>query len=176
MAREFTETQAIRNLQRYLRQLSFLDDNLPENPIDGVFDTETRQAVEMFQKNRGLPVTGEADRVTWDAIFAEYLRSVAATAKPNAVDIFFRRPVPTFIRIGDGGFHVAAIQYMLNEVFLFYGDTLQISTDGGYGQQTADGVRKFQRYVALPVTGEVDIETWNRLTSLYNELFREGNQ
>lgn len=176
MAREFTETQAIRNLQRYLRQLSFFDDNLPEIPIDGVFDTETRQAVEMFQKKRGLPVTGEADRVTWDAIFAEYLRSVSATAKPDAVDIFFRRPVPTFIRAGDTGFHVAAVQYMLNEVLLFYGETPQITTDGSYGQQTADGVREFQRYASLPLTGEVDLETWNRLTALYNELFREGNQ
>lgn len=176
MAREITETQSIRNLQRYLRQLSFFDDSLPEVPIDGVFDTQTRHAVEIFQRDHGFPVTGEADRATWDAIFDAYLRSVASTAKPDAVDIFFRRPVPTFIRMGDAGFPVAAVQYMLNEVLIFYGDPVQITTDGSYDQQTEDGVREFQKISSLPLTGEVDLETWNRLTSLYNELFREGNQ
>ena len=48
MARELTETQAIRNLQTYLRQLSFFDESLPELPIDGVFDTETQRAVEIL--------------------------------------------------------------------------------------------------------------------------------
>ena len=35
------------------------------DPLDGKFGKNTRGAVELFQKNKGLPVTGVADRATW---------------------------------------------------------------------------------------------------------------
>ena len=41
MAREFTETQFIRYIQRYLRQLAFFDENMPQVPVDGFFDSDT---------------------------------------------------------------------------------------------------------------------------------------
>lgn len=176
MAKELTQTQAIRNLQGYLRQLSFENSNLPELPIDGVFDTETQRAVEIFQQENGIPVTGVVDRVTWDAIYAAYLFSVEKNAKPNAVDIFFRHPIPASVHIGNVGFAVSAIQYMLNEILTFYGDLFEVTTDGYYGEQTADAVRLFQGYASLPQTGTVDLDTWNRISGVYNELFRNGNQ
>ena len=176
MAREFTETQAIRNLQRYLRQLSFFDEELPELPIDGVFESETQRAVEIFQRNSGLAITGVADRATWDAIYTAYLLSLAQHSKPNAVDIFYRLPIPNVIRNGDVGFQVAAVQYMLSEILTFYGDLPEIVTDGRYGEQTVEAVRLFQGYASLPTSGEVDLDTWNRLSGMYNELFRNGNQ
>lgn len=176
MAREFTEHQAIRNLQRYLRQLAFFDLTLPELPIDGVYASETRDAVEIFQRNRGLPVTGEADRETWDAVYAAYRASVYQYGKPIAIDLFYRDPIPSYVREGDTGFHVSAIQYMLNEILLFYGNTEEITVDGNYGEQTTDAVKVFQGYTDLPQTGEVNLETWNRLTMFHNELFRRSNQ
>ena len=176
MAREFTESQAIRNLQRYLRQLSFSDAKLPEVPIDGVYASETQRAVEIFQRDHGIPVTGVADRATWDASYAAYLVSLAQYGKPNAVDIFYRLPIPNALRRGDVGFGVAAVQYMLNEIFSFYADVPEIVTDGTYGEQTADAVRLFQKYASLPQSGEVDLDTWNHLSGMYNELFRNGNQ
>lgn len=176
MAREFTEVQAIRNLQRYLRQLAFFDPSLPEVPIDGIYASETREAVEIFQRNRGFAVTGEADRETWDAIYAAYRLSDRQYAKPIAVDVFYREPDPAYIQKGDVGFHIAAVQYMLQEILPFYGDTAEIPTDGIYGDQTADAVQRFQMYADLPQSGEVDVETWNRLAMFYNEYFRHSNQ
>lgn len=176
MPREFTERQAILNLQRYLRQLSFFDTRLPELPLDGIFESETREAVEIFQQNNGLPVTGEADRATWDAIYIAYVKSVAQHAKPLPVDVFSRTPDADVIRRGAVGFHVAAVQYMLNEVLLFYSNYPGMDADGNYDEQTMDAVRLFQGYSALPQTGEVDLETWNRLTNFYNEQVRHTNQ
>jgi peptidoglycan hydrolase-like protein with peptidoglycan-binding domain len=176
MARELTETEAVRNLQRYLRQLAYFDPELPELPVDGVFDTETQRAVEIFQKSNGLAVTGVADRLTWEAIYAAYLLSLASHAKPEAVDVFYRSASPEALRLGDVGFAVAAVQYMLNEVLTFYIDRPNIDTNGFFGEETLDAVRLFQQYVLLPPTGEVDLETWNRLTKTYNELFRNDNQ
>lgn len=176
MAREFTETQAIRNLQRYLRQLAFWDDKMPKVPIDGVFESETQRAVAYFQEKSGIPITGIVDRATWDTLYTAYLTSVATYAKPEAVDIFYRRPVPGVIRLGDMGFAVAAVQYMLNEILIFYGDRPDIATDGVFGEGTLDAVQLYQQYASLPESGEVNLETWNRIVQTYNELFRESNQ
>lgn len=176
MARELTERSAILNLQTYLRQLSFFDNTLPELPLDGIFASETRRAVEIFQENHSLPVTGEADRVTWDAIYEAYRASVFLHAKPVALDIFYRNPSPAHIRRGDLGFQVAAVQYMLNEILTFYSDVPEIHINGSYDEQTADAVGMFQGYADLPKTGEVDLETWNRMAQFFNELFRHSNQ
>ena len=176
MAREFTDQQAIRNLQKYLRQLSFFDQTFPEVPIDGIYASETREAVEIFQEKHGLAVTGEADRETWDAIFSVYRTSVDQHSKPVPIDLFYRTPTPGYIREGDGGFHVSAVQYMLNEILLFYGNTEEITIDGNYSEQTSDGVKQFQKYINLPQTGEVDRETWDRLAMFHNEQFRRSNQ
>ena len=176
MAREFTETQFIRYIQRYLRQLAFFDENMPQVPVDGFFDSDTEHAVAYFQEKNGIPVTGIVDRPTWDALYAAYLLSVATNAKPESVDVFYRRPVPNALRLGDIGFAVTAVQYMLNEILTFYGDRQDVATDGLFGEGTLDAVREFQKYASLPETGEVDLETWNRITQTYNELFRNGNQ
>ncbi len=176
MAREFTEQQAIRNLQRYLRQLSFFDLTLPELPIDGIYGSETREAVAIFQQNHGLAATGVADRETWDAIFSAYRASIIQYSKPVAVDLFYRSATPTRIREGDNGFHVSAVQYMLNEALLFYGNSEELTIDGNYSMQTGDAVKSFQGYADLPQTGEVDRETWDRLAMFHNEQFRRSNQ
>ena len=176
MSREYTKKQAIINLQQYLRQLSYFNAAIPQVPVDGIYGSETKEAIEIFQKNRGYEVTGEADRETWDALFQEYQASVDAYSKPIPIDLFYREPIPAIIRVDDEGFAVMAIQYMLNEAFLFYQDSDEISTDGKYNEQTAKAVRAFQGFSALPETGEVDLQTWNALTLFHNEHFRQSNQ
>ena len=41
---------------------------------------------------------------------------------------------------------------------------------GLFGSQTRESVMAFQREFGLPVTGRVDINTWNRIASLYSDL------
>ncbi len=41
-------------------------------PVDGIFDLQTLSAVESFQTNLNLPVTGFVDKETWDAIYEIY--------------------------------------------------------------------------------------------------------
>jgi len=176
MAKEFTERQAILQLQRYLRQLSFFDMSLPEVPVDGIYASETREAVEIFQRNNRLDVTGEVNRETWDALFRAYNDSLQKYAKPVPIDLFYQNPVPSYIQTNDVGFAVAAIQYMLNEALLFYDEQEDIITDGRYSEQTANAVTIFQKHANLPPTGVVDAETWNRLTLFHNEHIRLSDQ
>jgi peptidoglycan hydrolase-like protein with peptidoglycan-binding domain len=67
---------AITNLQIYLRQLSYTDPNLLPVPIDGIYELETQNAVIAFQAKHNLETTGIVNKATWDAIYAEYLKSI----------------------------------------------------------------------------------------------------
>ena len=71
-----TEADARMNLQRYLRQLAYFDENIPFVPIDGNKGSNTTDAIRAFQSSRGLPATGVADQETWEAIYEEYLTSL----------------------------------------------------------------------------------------------------
>jgi peptidoglycan hydrolase-like protein with peptidoglycan-binding domain len=53
----------------YLQQL--LEHNGLSTPADGYFGDQTRQVLERFQQERGLPVTGTADALTWSHLTGE---------------------------------------------------------------------------------------------------------
>jgi peptidoglycan hydrolase-like protein with peptidoglycan-binding domain len=58
---------------------------------------------------------------------------------------------------------------MLGELALLYPLSPPEIT-GTYDQSSANAVREFQSLVMLPVTGLVDILTWNAITDRFNAL------
>lgn len=162
------EGQATLKLQRYLRQLSYEDERLTPPPLDGIFDTVTRQSLSEFQAAAGLPVTGAADRETWDRLFELYEASVAENSAPLPIAIFPRRPRGFELRQGDISFYVTALQFMLRELSRDYGEALNVAPDGSFGEATAEAVRHFQRVNSLPVTGAAGLLTWNSIAAAYN--------
>lgn len=165
------EYQAITNLQRYLLQLSHNDERITPPPIDGIFGTQTRRSLTDFQSQSDLPVTGVADRETWDALFASYLASLDKNAQPLPVAIFPRRPLGYELSPGDSSFYVMALRFMLRELARDYGERLNIAvtdTDSEFDASTEAAVRHFQSLNRLPVTGRVGLATWNAITAAYN--------
>lgn len=160
---------AVANLQRYLRQLAYHTQEIPQVPVDGIFESATRDALQAYQDLVGLPATGVADRETWDRLYLDYLDSVEFYAPPTPVSLFSRSPVGYYMDIGAVGIDVAALQYMLGELTLLYLLSPPEIT-GTYDASTADAVRAFQAYFMLPVTGQVDILTWNAVTDRFNAL------
>lgn len=75
---DITGSAPVRELQKYLLELSYATHGYPHLAIDGVFGKETREAVALFQRRRRLPVTGVVDRRTWEAIYSAYLPVVSA--------------------------------------------------------------------------------------------------
>lgn len=160
---------AVANLQRYLRQLAYHTPEIPQVPVDGIFENATRDALKAYQAYVGLPATGVADRETWDRLYLDYLDSVEFYAPPTQVALFHRSPIGYYLDIGAVGIDVAALQYMLGELTLLYPLTPPEIT-GTYDAATADAVRAFQELVMLDVTGQVDILTWNAVTDRFNAL------
>ena len=158
------ETQAIFNLQRYLRQLSRFDPAIPTVDEDGIFGEETRRSLSAFQQKYGLPVTGTADPETWARLFSEYLASVEERTRPDPVYIFPRNPADYSVGPGDENIYVAVIQLLLRDIITLYGqDASLLPLDGIFGEITEQAVRDFQRIQRLPEDGRVDRITWNRL-------------
>ena len=59
------------------------------------------------------------------------------------------------------------MQYLLAYLAQFYNTSPPVAVDGIYGSGTADAVRSFQRTFELPVTGEVDLPTWDIMYRTY---------
>lgn len=158
------ETQAIYNLQRYLRQLSRFDPDIPSVDEDGIFGEETRASLEAFQRKYGLPVTGTADGETWARLFNEYLASVEERTRPLPVYLFPRFPADYSVGLGDENLLVGVIQYLLRELLILYGkDTDLLPLNGVFDGLTEQAVKDFQAVHRLPPDGRVDRVTWNRL-------------
>lgn len=62
----------IREIQEYLRLLSFHERDLLEINVDGIYGPTTRQAVRQFQRQFRMDESGVMNRVTWDLLFHAY--------------------------------------------------------------------------------------------------------
>jgi peptidoglycan hydrolase-like protein with peptidoglycan-binding domain len=140
----------VRELQQRLFQLAWL----PETTT-GVYDAATAAAVKGFQGKHGLRRTGVLDRRTWD-------RLTGMTSTPTHDAMFnVLHPGQALLRAGDAGHDVRVLQARLRQIDWYFGDV-----NGEYDAQTVTAVRGFQAKRAIPVTGDVDQRTMDRLTGM----------
>ncbi len=151
--------EQVRALQHRLFQLAWL----PELTT-GTYDRATRAAVAGFQGRRGLEQTGLVDRRTWR-------RLVAMTDQPTHDQLFnVLHPGPVLVGTGASGDGVRDVQARLKQIAWLFGDI-----SGSYDAATVEAVRGFQAKREIPVTGEVDRRTMDRLVAMtttptYEEL------
>ena len=174
--REYTEKEAIRNIQKYLRQLSYADEDIPSVPIDGIFESATEEALRAFQIKNGLEATGIADRETFDMLYESYLNSIARFSPPKEFSPFLRRPEGDELTLGDVSFAVASVQFLLNEVSAIIDLLEPIEIDGIFGERTERAVSSFQSAEGLPVNGRVDKRSWDALVDVYERYGKDYRQ
>ena len=168
MSRQFTEKEAITNLQTYLRAQTILYPSSPQVPIDGIFDNATKIALIDFQIRNGLPPTGIADRTTWELLYSQYLNILNTSSLPDPIIPFPSYPQNYQISIGEKSFLVATLQYMLNEIGAIYNTFSALEINGIYDEPTQKIILEFQERNLLSPTGSVDRNTWNSLARIYN--------
>ena len=168
MSRQFLEKDAITNLQTYLRAQAILYPNAIIPPVDGIFDTQTQNALIDFQLRNSLAPTGVADRITFELLYDQYLDILENSSLPNPIIPFPSHPTNYAIKRGENSFLVAVLQYMLNEIGVVYNVFDAIEINGEYDEATENAIRSFQTINSLSLTGEVDRKTWNALSRIYN--------
>jgi len=142
--------EKVRELQHRLFQMAWL----PETTT-GTYDATTKEAVAGFQGKRGLKETGVVDKRTWT-------RLVAMTKTPTHDQKFnVLEPGPALLASGSSGDSVRDAQARLKQIAWLFGDVT-----GTYDAKTVAAVKGFQAKRAIPVTGEIDQRTMDRLTSM----------
>ena len=151
--------QHILEIQRYLYAISLYDSNIPQVVPDGNYGQDTVLAVRAFQKEYGLPVSGNTDPATWNRIVHVYRGYLDSAPLPYSVF-----PSAKYVLgSGDTGELVYIVQAMLNNIGNNYDNAPCVDICGSYDTATADAVRQFQRRTGLPQTGKLDSVTWNML-------------
>lgn len=170
MPRYENEAQATANLQRYLRQLSYHHPEITAPPIDGIFERDTEKSLREFQAMRGLPITGRADRQTWDELYRMYRASIAENEPPRTVAILPFAAGEILLQKGDEGFTINVLQYMLRELGESLIELEEVEINGIFDDQTARAVQLFRKQNGLPEGETVDLVTWNTLVDRFNRL------
>lgn len=62
---------------------------------------------------------------------------------------------------------VRSLQYMLNQLAIHDPKLVRLAVDGVFGERTLEAVMVFQREYHDPVTGVVDLDTWNAIRQAY---------
>lgn len=127
----------IESLQKKLKKIEYLTGD-----VDGIYGADTKRSVFDFQKEEGMPATGEMDEETLARLERRY-----DEAKKEWV-----------IGPGSRGKRVIRLQ---NQLFLhgYYPG----SSDGIYGAGTESAVKKLQEEEKLKRTGRADAAVWDVL-------------
>lgn len=135
------------------------------NPT-GICDQETRNAVIAFQNIKGLPPTGSVDFRTGFELLRENSEYLKRTQMPARIPV----STPDFQSVGRGDQKdiVYAIKVMLNSLNRRYSNYIELEVTDMYDEKTEETVRLFQERSMLPVTGIVDMATWNHLVNTYD--------
>lgn len=162
--------QGVRTIQTQLNRISKDYPLIPKiSNVDGVFGTETEDAVRKFQEIFNLTVDGIIGKATWYRIKSIFV-AVARLAELNSEGIKLADVPKNFvteIRPGDTGNPVRVLQYYLAVIAVYNNNIPTLTIDGVFGDATENAVRAFQRANGLPETGIVDEATWNALNSTY---------
>lgn len=158
---DFQKQQHIAELQRYLQSIDRDAGKQTTIVPDGVYGSDTSSAVREFQRSNGLPVTGDTDTATWDAIVTAYRNGQCS--EPHPYPVF---PSKQYVcKIGCSGVLVYVIQAMLCNLGKSYDNFTRPDICGNYNTTTAGAVEAFQRKCGLTCTGSVDCMTWNMLVA-----------
>ncbi len=159
------EGEEVKKLQSRLVVLGYYKGKVSGNYLGG-----TQKSVREFQEASGLPVTGAADPLTLEALYAPDARGKGDAAEPSAQDAagFLVNDAdhaggtgsPTAfvkeLKSGSRGDEVKQLQARMTELGYYEGPV-----SGNFARQTLRAVKKIQTQNGLKATGRVNEETWN---------------
>lgn len=163
--RESFVGQPVRSLQTMLRVIAESDELQPSVIPDGIYGPQTATAVSTFQRRHALPVTGIADQETWDRIVEVYTPALVEVGPVQPLEIILEPR--QIIRRGETHPNLYLVQAMLIVLSDAYGSITAPAVTGILDIPTANALSEFQDLSLLPVTGELDRQTWRQLALQY---------
>lgn len=130
---------------------------------DGIYGGGTAAAVEQFQKDHRIPVSGAIDEQTLSLLEDVEIEKTEEETKGKQEKKENKEQKDRKVRYakGDRGDEVKTLQKKLRRSGYLDGEA-----DGVYGSDTAGAVRAMQEEHNLPVTGNVNDSTWELIDRL----------
>ena len=160
----------VRTVQIRLNRIS---SNFPSIPkiveTDGIFGTDTENAVRRFQEVFQLTPDGIVGKSTWYTIQNVYI-GVKRLTDLNSEGITLEevtQQYPGVLEVGASGNAVLNLQYFIDYLSQFYETIPPVGIDGIFGDSTRAAVEAVQRTFGLPVDGIVGERTWYELYRAY---------
>ena len=167
--REGSAGAGVTELQYFLALISAFSESVRPVAVDGVFGANTRAAVEDFQFDYGLPVTGVVEIDTWRALYTTYRNLL--NSLPEGYFSTVNVPYPGVpLVVGEANENVRILQDRLNRISDVYTEIPKLTVDGAYGPGTENAVRIYQEIFGLTPSGAVGAETWNSIADTYRTL------
>lgn len=130
------------------------------NDASGQFGSQTQQALEAFQRDFGLPVTGVTHPNTWQALLARLGVMSPPASNPEQARLLAQHPdMNRVLHLGSRGHVVATLQADLEEAGYHTGWW----NGGVLGSKTEQALKAFQRDRGLPQSGITTPDTWQAL-------------
>ena len=153
--------QPIRSLQTMLRVISEDDPRLPTVVPDGIYGPTTMNSVTAFQRLYGLPITGVTDQETWDKVVSVYELALISVGPAEPIEIILQ-PGEIF-RLGDSNAYIYLLQSILIQLSTENPKIIAPTHNGVFDNPTSEALSAFQLLAGIPVTGEMDKNTWKYL-------------
>lgn len=146
---------------------------VPTVTLNGIYDSETENAVRVLQGIFGLTQSGRVDEPTWNSI-TELYNELEDTLYPGQTTggavSGWPRPYPNApLQRGSRGDSVYYVQELLNVISRYNSAVPAVEADGIFGVNTRDAVYAFQNAYGLQVDGIVGPLTWEKLNAVYGE-------
>ena len=174
--KEGSQGPSVETMQRYLNRIRVNYPLIPQiaNP-NGMFGSETTEAVKTFQSIFGLTPDGVIGKETWYKISYLYVavkKLGELESEGEWIDIGEVPPTVVLIE-GSKGAPVAQLQFILNTISRFYPTVPSVIRDAMFRATTKKAVIEFQKTFNLPPDGVVGRATWDMLYKAYKGI--EGN-
>ena len=145
------------------------------SPVDGVFGSQTEEAVKAFQRIFNLTPDGIVGQGTWYKLVALHgaVRKLSELVSEGQPFTQIQGPAPgVTLREGSTGAAVSALQYFISIIGQFSSAVPVLAIDGIFGPATTRAVNAVQSRLGLPVTGVVDQATWQGIYDEYLGIAR----
>lgn len=159
--------EPVRNLQYFLRTISYYYNTVPAVIPDGIFSEQTRESVMGFQKTFKISVTGIVDFITWNkiiAVFNEVYEYEEACSRPMA----FPNDTDFSITLGDSPMCIYIIQAMLHFISIYFENFIEFNISGTHDEKSATLVKELQKLFNIEQNGIIDKKTFDMISALYN--------
>ena len=156
---------AVFEAQSYLRNIGRLDSDISRVVPDGIFASETTDAVKSFQRKYGLSESGIIDFETWELIKSKNSEAVFAASEPIQIVRITNEDLP--LKKGMDNNLVYTLHLMLNNVSSRYDNFTPLPLQSLFDDNTEREVKRWQRVISHTESGQVDKVTWNNLAEFY---------